>query len=240
VERFVYTSTVATVAVPTEDGRLPDETTPASLEQMVGHYKRSKFIAEREVLAAAREGMPVVIVNPTTPVGPGDWKPTPTGRIVVDFLNGRMPAYVETGLNVVAVEDVAAGHLLAAERGKRGERYILGGRNMTLQEILAELARITGRTAPRVRIPHAVAMAAACVDTAFCRMFRREPHIPLEGVRMARHRMFVETSKAERELGFHPSPIAAALERAVRWYEGHGYVRGAGGKMPAVRAQRAA
>ena len=240
VERFVYTSTVATVAVPTEDGRLPDETTPASLEQMVGHYKRSKFIAEREVLAAAREGMPVVIVNPTTPVGPGDWKPTPTGRIVVDFLNGRMPAYVETGLNVVAVEDVAAGHLLAAERGKPGERYILGGRNMTLQEILTELARISGRAAPRMRIPHAVAMAAACVDTAFCRMLRREPHIPLEGVRMARHRMFVETSKAERELGFQPGPIAAALERAVRWYEGHGYVRGAGGKASAVREQRAA
>jgi len=240
VERFVYTSTVATVAVPTEDGRLPDETTPASLEQMVGHYKRSKFIAEREVLAAAREGMPVVIVNPTTPVGPGDWKPTPTGRIVVDFLNGRMPAYVETGLNVVAVEDVAAGHLLAAERGKPGERYILGGRNMTLQEILTELARISGRAAPRMRIPHAVAMAAACVDTAFCRMLRREPHIPLEGVRMARHRMFVETSKAERELGFQPGPIAAALERAVRWYERHGYVRGAGGKASAVREQRAA
>jgi len=240
VERFVYTSTVATVAVPTEEGALPDESTPARLEQMVGHYKRSKFIAEREVLAGAEDGMPVVIVNPTTPVGPGDWKPTPTGRIVVDFLNGRMPAYVETGLNVVAVEDVAAGHLLAAERGRPGERYILGGRNMTLQEILTELAWITGRAAPRVRIPHAVAMAAACVDTAFCRLLRREPHIPLEGVRMARHRMFVETSKAERELGFLPGPIAAALERAVRWYQGHGYVRVAGGKACAERQQRAA
>jgi dihydroflavonol-4-reductase len=207
---------------------------------MIGHYKRSKFIAERNVLAAAREGMPVVIVNPTTPVGPGDWKPTPTGRILVDFLNGRMPAFVDTGLNLVAVEDVAAGHLLAAERGKPGERYILGGRNMTLQEILAELAWISGRAAPRVRIPHAVAMAAACVDTAFCRMLRREPHIPLDGVRMARHRMFVDTSKAERELGFQPGPSAAALERAVRWYERHGYVRGAGAGPPAAAEQRAA
>src|SRR5208282_73934 len=237
VEQFVYTSTVATMAVPTEDGRLPDESTPASLEQMVGHYKRSKFIAEREVQDAAREGMPVVIVNPTTPVGPGDWKPTPTGRIVVDFLNGRMPAFVDTGLNLVAVEDVAAGHLLAAERGKPGERYILGCRNMTLREILGELAWITGRPAPRVRIPHGVAMAAACVDTAFCRLLRREPHIPLEGVRMARHRMFVETSKAERELGFQPGPIAAALERAVRWYQSNGYVRGAGAGEAAAAAR---
>jgi dihydroflavonol-4-reductase len=240
VERFVYTSTVATVAVPTEGGGLPDESTRASLEQMIGHYKRSKFIAEREVMAAAEDGMPVVIVNPTTPVGPGDWKPTPTGKIVVDFLNGRMPAYVDTGLNVVAVEDVAAGHLLAAERGKPGERYILGGRNMTLQEILAELAWITGRAAPRVRIPHAVAMAAACVDTAISRLLRREPHIPLEGVRMARHKMFVDSSKAERELGFQAGPIAAALERAVRWYEGHGYVRGVGGEASAVAERRAA
>jgi dihydroflavonol-4-reductase len=178
VEQFIYTSTVATIAVPTEDGSLADESTPASLEQMIGHYKRSKFIAEREALAFAQDGMPVIVVNPTTPVGPGDWKPTPTGRIVVDFLNGRMPAFVDTGLNLVAVEDVAEGHLLAAERGKPGERYLLGGQNMTLEEILAELARITGRRAPRVRIPHGVALAAAYVDTALCRMLRREPHIP--------------------------------------------------------------
>lgn len=226
VERFVYTSTVATVAVPVGDGRLPDETTPARLDQMIGHYKRSKFIAEREILAAAREGAPVVIVNPTTPVGPGDWKPTPTGRIILDFLNGRMPAYVDTGLNLVAVEDVAAGHLLAAERGKPGERYILGGRNMTLQEILAELAWITGKPAPRIRLPHAVALTAAWVDTTVSRLLRREPRIPLEGARMARHRMFVDGSKAERELGFRAGPIAAALERAVRWYERNGYLAG--------------
>ena len=240
VEQFVYTSTVATIAVPTEDGQLPSESTHARLAQMIGHYKRSKFIAEREVLSAARHGMSVVVVNPTTPVGPGDWKPTPTGRIIVDFLNGRMPAYVDTGLNLVAVEDVAEGHLLAAERGKPGERYILGGRNMTLVEILSELAWITGRRVPRVRIPHGVAMAAACVDTAICRVLRREPHIPLEGVRMARHRMFVDTSKAERELGFQAGPIGAALERAVRWYRERGYVGGAVGDASTVREQRAA
>jgi dihydroflavonol-4-reductase len=240
VEQIVYTSTVATVAVPTSDGRLPDESTPAGLEQMIGHYKRSKFIAEREALEAARAGMPVIVVNPTTPVGPGDWKPTPTGRIIVDFLNGRMPAYVDTGLNLVAVEDVAEGHLLAAERGKPGERYILGGRNMTLAEILGELAWITGRPAPRVKIPHGVAMAAACVDTAISRVLGREPHIPLDGVRMARHRMFADTSKAERELGFRAGPVAAALERAVRWYEARGYVRGAGIEGRAARQHRAA
>ncbi len=225
VKRIVYTSTVATVAVPTRNGHLPDESTAARLDQMIGHYKRSKFIAEQEALEAAQEGAPVVIVNPTTPVGPGDWKPTPTGRIVVDFLNGRMPAFVDTGLNVVAVEDVAAGHLLAAEGGKLGERYILGGRNMTLQEILMELAWITGRPVPNIRLPHAVALAAAWADTSVCRLLGREPRIPLDGARMARHRMFVDSSKAERELGFHSGPIAAALERAVRWYEQHGYVR---------------
>lgn len=224
VERIVYTSTVATIAVPAGNGHLPDESTAAGLEQMIGHYKRSKFIAEREVMEAAEAGAPVVIVNPTTPVGPGDWKPTPTGRIVLDFLNGRMPAFVDTGLNLVAVEDVAAGHLLAAERGKPGDRYILGGRNMTLEEILTELALITGRPTPRIRLPHAVALAAAWADTAWCALLRSEPHIPLDGVRMARHRMFVDGSKAERELGFHATPIAAALDRAVRWYESHGYV----------------
>jgi len=240
VERLVYTSTVATIAVPTHDGSLPDESTPADLADMIGHYKRSKFIAEREVLEAARQGLPVVVVNPTTPVGPGDWKPTPTGRIIVDFLNGRMPAYMDTGLNLVAVEDVAEGHLLAAERGKPGERYILGGRNMTLVEILSELAWITGRRVPGVRIPYGVAMAAARVDTAICRWLGREPHIPLEGVRMARHRMFVDTGKAERELGFRAGPIAAALERAVRWYQERGYVEGAPAQASLAREQRAA
>jgi len=240
VEDFIYTSTVATIAVPSDNGGLADETTPASLKQMIGHYKRSKFIAEREVLAFSREKMRVIVVNPTTPVGPGDWKPTPTGRIIVDFLNGRMPAFVDTGLNLVAVEDVAEGHLLASEHGRPGERYLLGGQNMTLEEILAELARITGRRAPRVRIPHGLAMAAAYVDTAVCRMMGREPHIPLEGVRIARHRMFVNTAKAGRELAFHPSPVPEALERAVRWYEANGYVDRARPARSAAHVERAA
>ena len=222
VRRFVYTSTVATVAVPHGDA-LPDERTVTSLDEMIGHYKRSKWLAEQEALRAAAAGMPVVIVNPTTPVGPGDAKPTPTGRMIVDFLNGRMPAYVETGLNFVPVEDAAAGHLLAAERGVVGERYILGGENLTLKQVLDMLAGVSGRPAPRVRLPHAVALAAGYADAAVSRLLGREPRIPLEGVRMARHSMFVDASKARRELGFAPGPVAAALERAVRWYQANGY-----------------
>jgi dihydroflavonol-4-reductase len=223
VARFVYTSTVATMAV-TRNGALPDEATATSLAEMVGEYKRSKWLAEQEALRAAAGGLPVIIVNPTTPVGPGDAKPTPTGRILVDFLNGRMPAYVDTGLNFVPVEDAAAGHLLAAERGRAGERYILGGENLTLKAVLDTLSRISGRTAPRVRLPHAVALAAGYADAAFSFVTRREPRIPLEGVRMARHNMFVNTARARRELGFAPGPVAAALDRAVLWYGANGYV----------------
>jgi dihydroflavonol-4-reductase len=222
VARFVYTSTVATVAVPHGDS-LPDERSVTSLGQMIGHYKRSKWLAEQEALQAARSGMPVVIVNPTTPVGPGDAKPTPTGRTIVDFLNGRMPAYVDTGLNWVPVEDAAAGHLLAAERGVAGERYILGGENLSLKQVLDMLAVASDRPAPRVRLPHGVALAAGYADAGVSRLLGREPRIPLEGVRMARHNMFVDAGKARRELGFAPGPVAAALERAVRWYQAHGY-----------------
>ncbi len=223
VVRFVYTSTVATIAVH-RPGSLPNEETKAGVDEMIGHYKRSKFLAEQEALRAAANGLPVVIVNPTAPIGPGDWKPTPTGRIILDFLNGRMPAYVDTGLNFVAVEDVAAGHALAAERGRIGERYILGGRNMTLKNVLDALAKITGLPAPRVRLPHAVALAAAYGDQLYSRVVGREPQIPVEGVRMSRHKMWVESSKAARELGYQAGSIEAALERAVRWYEEHGYV----------------
>jgi dihydroflavonol-4-reductase len=223
VERFIYTSTVATIAVP-RTGSLPNEATSAGLDEMIGHYKRSKFLAEQEAQRAAAEGLPVVIVNPTTPVGPGDWKPTPTGRILLDFLNGRMPGYVDTGLNVVAVEDAAAGHLLAAERGQVGQRYILGGRNMTLKEILDVLSGISGRPAPRLRLPHAVALFAGYADTLVSRLLSRVPQIPLEGVRMARHKMFVDCSKAPRELGFTAGPVEQALERAVRWYQENGYL----------------
>jgi dihydroflavonol-4-reductase len=223
IQRFIYTSSVATLAVP-RPGALPDERTEARLKEMVGHYKRSKYIAEEEVMSAARTGVPAVIVNPTTPVGPGDWKPTPTGRIIVDFLNGRMPAYVDTGLNVVPVEGVALGHWLAAEKGRIGERYILGGRNMMLKEIFDVLSSVSGRPSPRVRLPIAVALAAGYADLCASRLLSREPRIPLEGVRMARHKMFVESSKAATELGFRSDSVNEALERAARWYAENGYL----------------
>jgi dihydroflavonol-4-reductase len=236
VERIVYTSTVATIAVPRHCA-LPNEDTHASLDEMIGHYKRSKFLAEQVAVEAAAAGVPVVIVNPTAPVGPWDWKPTPTGRIILDFLKGKMPAYVDTGLNVAAVEDIAAGHLMAAEKGRIGERYILGARNMTLKQILDTLSAITGRPAPRVRLPHAVALAAGYADELFSRLAGREPQIPVEGVKMSRHRMFVESDKAARELGYKPTSVEAALERAVRWYEQHGYLAaGAGNKSVAHAA----
>ena len=239
VERVVYTSTVATIAVPTDGPLLPNEETSATLNQMIGHYKRSKFLAELEAVKAAAAGAPVIIVNPTAPVGPGDWKPTPTGRILVDFLNGRMPAYVDTGLNLVAVEDVAAGHLLAAEHGSIGERYILGARNTTLKEILQALSVITGRPRPRVRLPHALALTAGYADALFARITGREPQIPVEGVKMSRHRMFVSSDKAERELGYKASAVEAALAAAVRWYEEHDYVRGRARAKTATQARAA-
>jgi dihydroflavonol-4-reductase len=237
VEKFVYTSTVATIAVPRE-GQLPNEETQSSVGEMIGHYKRSKFEAEQCARRAAEEGLPVVIVNPTTPVGPGDWKPTPTGKIIVDFLNGRMPGYVDTGLNFVPVEDCARGHLLAAERGRVGERYILGGRNLTLKQMLDILSSISGRPAPKWKFPHVLAYAAGYVDKAVSWVRGREPQIPLDGVRMARHKMFVDASKAERELGFVSGPIEAALERAVAWYETNGYA--ATGRATAIAGARAA
>jgi dihydroflavonol-4-reductase len=225
VERFVHTSTVATIAVPRE-ASLPDETVAAEMAEMIGPYKQSKFLAEQAVVAAAADGLDVVIVNPTTPVGPGDWKPTPTGRMVLDFLRGRMPAYIETGLNLVAVEDVARGHLIAAERGRSGERYLLGGRNVSLRELWQMLASICGRRAPSIRIPAAVAMAVAVGCEAVARVCGTEPFVPMDAVRIARHPMFVNTSKAERELGFTPGRIEDALERAIRWYVAGGYCGG--------------
>jgi dihydroflavonol-4-reductase len=236
VERFIYTSTVATVAV--DRPELPTEATQSSLDEMIGHYKRSKWLAEKEVLDAAKGGFPAVVVMPTTPVGPGDWKPTPTGNIILDFLKGKMPGYVETGLNFVGVEDAAAGHLLAAEKGKLGERYLIGAENLTLKQLLDILARITGRPAPRLRIPHSVALAAAYVDTLISRMRGRAPQIPVEGVKIARHTMFVDCSRAHRELGFVAGPVAAALERAVQWYEEHGYVKAR--RAPRLSAAQAA
>ena len=224
IDRFIYTSSVGTL-VPRHPKKLPDEQTTLRLKDMIGHYKRSKFLAEQEALEAARNGQPVVIVNPSAPVGPGDWKPTPTGRIVLDFLNGQMPAYVDTGLNFVAVEDVAKGHWLAAERGQVGERYILGDRNLTLKQMLEILSDLSGRPVPRLRLPHAVPFLASLADSLAARFLGRQPRIPMEGVRMARHKMFVDGSKAQRELGFHAGPLEAALERAIRWYCENGYVK---------------
>jgi dihydroflavonol-4-reductase len=223
VEQLVYTSTVATIAV--DRPNLPNEATDARLEEMIGHYKRSKWMAEQEVLQAAREGLAVIVAMPTTPLGPWDWKPTPTGKIILDFLNGKMPGYVETGLNFVGVEECAAGHLLVAEQGKAGERYLLGAENLTLKELLEMIAEITGLSAPGMKIPHTVALGVAYVDTAFSRLLGKEPQIPVEGVKIAQHKMFVDCSRAKQELGFAPGPVVAALERAVRWYQANGYVK---------------
>lgn len=222
VEQFIYTSTVATIAV--DRPSPPNESTDAKLEEMVGHYKRSKWMAEREALNAAKEGLPVIVAMPTTPVGPWDWKPTPTGKIILDFLNGKMPGYVETGLNFVGVEECAAGHLLVAEKGKIGQRYLLGGENLTLKQMLDVLAKITGLPAPTLKIPHGLALSAAYASTIFSRMIGKEPGITIEGVKIAQHMMFVDCTRAQKELGFKAGPVSAALDRAVRWYEANGYV----------------
>jgi dihydroflavonol-4-reductase len=221
VERFVYTSTVGCIGVP--DGGLGDESMPVTLEEMQGPYKRSKLLAEGAALEFAAGGFPVVIVNPTAPVGDHDFKPTPTGKIVVDFLQGKMPAYVDTGLNVVDVRDVAWGHLAACERGRVGERYILGAENMTLRQIFEALAPAAGRNPPAVRIPYAVALAAGAAATAWASVTGREPRAPLDGVRMARKKMWVTHEKAARELGYAPGPAAAALRRAAEWFKANGY-----------------
>ena len=221
VERVVYTSTVGCIGVP-ENG-LGDEDSPVTLEEMQGPYKRSKFLAERVALEFSGEGLPVVIVNPTAPVGDHDFKPTPTGKIVLDFLRGALPAFIDTGLNVVDVEDVAEGHLAACERGRPGERYILGAENLTLEQILLKLAEITGRPAPKLRIPYAVAYAAGVASTAWAQVTGRMPRAPLDAVRMARKRMWVKHDKAARELGYRPGAAAGALKRAADWFTAHGY-----------------
>src|SRR5215475_2563071 len=222
VSQFIYTSTVATIAVDRPEH--PNEFTDAKLDEMVGHYKRSKWQAERLVLDAAKQGFPAIVAMPTTPVGPWDWKPTPTGKIILDFLNGKMPGYVETGLNFVGVEECAAGHLLVADKGKVGERYLLGGENLTLKQVLDLLAKMTGLPAPKLKIPHGLALGVAYANTAFSRLLGREPQIPIEGVKIAKHMMFVNTARAQKELGFQPGSVAAAFERAVRWYAENGYV----------------
>jgi dihydroflavonol-4-reductase len=225
VSKVVYTSSVAALGL-REDGGAADETTPVERERIIGHYKKSKYDAERVAERWAERGLPVVIVNPSTPVGELDIKPTPTGRFVVDFLNRRMPAYVDTGLNLVDVRDVARGHLAAAEKGRVGQRYILGNRNMTLKEILDVLSRLTGLPSPRVRLPHWIPLTAAAVDTALARVTGRAPRVSLESVRMSTHRMFFDASRAVRELGLPRTPVEEPLSRAVEWFREKGYVRG--------------
>lgn len=221
VPKVVYTSSVGCLGLPKSG--IGDENTPVFRNQLVGHYKKSKYDAEQVALEYADKGLNIVIVNPSTPVGPGDVKPTPTGKIILDYLNGRMCGYVDTGLNLIAVEDVAKGHLLAAEKGKHGEKYILGNRNMTLQEIFSVLANITQRKPPCLRIPYWVALSAAGADTAKSRILGVELAIPVEGVLMARKKMFFSSSKALRELELPQSPVEEALERSVRWFRDNGF-----------------
>jgi dihydroflavonol-4-reductase len=224
VERVVYTSTVGALGL-NDDGTPADEETPVSIDDMIGHYKRSKFLAEEEVRGFASRGLPVVIVNPSTPVGELDIKPTPTGKIIVDFLKGKMFGYVDTGMNLIDVRDCAEGHILAAERGRTGERYILGGTNLTLKEMFDALARVTEIASPKMKVPHWVAESYARLENFWAiRLACRAPDVPVESVRMSRHRMWFDSAKAVRELGLPQNPIDDALARAVHWFNEHGYV----------------
>jgi len=223
VGRVVYTSSVATVGF-TSDGRPADEDSPVSLANMIGHYKRSKFMAEQVALQAGRRGMHVVTVNPTTPIGEQDVKPTPTGRIVVDFMKRKFPAYVETGLNLVDVRECARGHVATLEKGRSGERYILGGEDLTLKRILDKLGQITGLPSPKIKLPYIFAFAAGIVDEAVTGLLlRREPRATVDTVRMGKKKMFASSAKAERELGWKIVPIDGALRRAVEWFRANGY-----------------
>ena len=223
VPRVVYTSSVATMGV-FSDGRIADEATPVSLSAMIGHYKRSKYMAEQEAVTAARNGQQVIILNPTTPIGSHDIKPTPTGRIVVDFLKRKFPAYMDTGLNLVDVSEVARTHVHALEAGRSGERYILGGENLTLKQILDKMSAITGLPSPTTRVPHSVAMVFAFWDQTITGKLRgREPRATVEAVRMGKKMMFVSSAKAERELGFRVVPVYAALRSAIDWFRANGY-----------------
>jgi dihydroflavonol-4-reductase len=224
VKRMVYTSSVATIGLP-RDGSPGEETTPVALVDMIGHYKRSKYLAEELVRDAARAGFSAVIVNPSTPIGPGDVKPTPTGQIVLDAARGRTPAYVDTGLNIVHVDDVAAGHLLAFHGGRAGERYILGGQDMTLREILVQIAQLVGRKPPRIRLPHAALMPIAFVAEAFAKASGRGTRITVESVRMSRKRMFFSSAKAIRDLGYSSRAPLAAFEDALAWFRERGLLR---------------
>ena len=223
IQRIVYTSSVATMGFKT-DGTIVDEDTPVALSDMIGHYKRSKFLGELEAIQAAKAGQHVMILNPTTPIGAGDLKPTPTGRIIVDFLNRRFPAYVDTGLNLVDVDEVARMHVVALDRGTPGERYILGGENLTLKQILDRMSTITGLPSPTRKVPHAVAMTFALFDETITGKLRgKEPRATVEAVRMGKKMMFASSAKAERDLGFKVVPIYSALRASIDWFIAHGY-----------------
>lgn len=221
-ERIVYCSTIGAIGLP-PGGGLGTEDTPVSLDQMAGHYKRSKYLAEQEVLKLAREGLPVVIVNPSAPVGAGDVRPTPTGQVIVDFMKGRMPAYIETGMNIVDVDDVATGHLLAMQKGRIGERYILGTKNLMLREVFEILSRLTGVKAPSIKLPRLAILPLAYLNEWIANFTGQPPRIPLEGVKMAKYKMHYDCSKAIKELGIPQTPPEVALEKAVRWFTSHGY-----------------
>jgi len=221
IERVVYTSSVGALGIP-KGGQPGAEETPVTLGEMVGHYKRSKFLAERVAVEFAAKGLPLIIVNPSTPVGPWDVKPTPTGQMIVDFLRGRMFGYLETGLNLVHVRDVARGHILAARHGRIGEKYILGNRNLSLKEIFEILARLTGKPAPRLRVPYGVAFLAALSSETWARVTRKPPRIALTGVRMAKKRMYFSPEKAVKELSLPQTPVEQALRDAVEWFRAHG------------------
>jgi dihydroflavonol-4-reductase len=224
VKRLVYTSSVATMGF-TKNGHPADEDSPVGLPDMIGHYKRSKFLAEEVALDAGRKGTPVVIVNPTAPIGERDIKPTPTGRIILDFIRGKFPAYMDTGMNLVDVREVAKGHIAAYEKARPGERYILGGENMTLKELLDQLAAISGVPAPTRRVPHGVALAFAALDQTFTGvLLRKEPRATVEAVRMGKKKMYASSAKAERELGWKIVPVNDALSHAVEWFRANGYV----------------
>jgi dihydroflavonol-4-reductase len=237
LRRVVYTSTVGALGL-LPDGRPANEDTPVSESQMIGHYKTSKYRAQEIAMRLAEDGYPIVIVNPTAPVGPWDWKPTPTGKMITDYMKGKMSAYVDTGLNVVAVEDVAEGHCLAAERGRIGQRYILGNANLHLRDIFGELEKLTGVPAPRVKLPHWIPLAASAVSTGWGRLRGRPPALSLEEVRLSRKFMYFSAQKAFDELGLPRSSPGEALGRAVQWYRENGYVgnHAAPGLRDAVRS----
>lgn len=223
VKRFVHTSSVAAIGVPAP-GAVGTEETQTTLEELVSDYKKSKYLAEQAALRAAREGLDVVIVNPSTPVGERDIKPTPTGEIILRFLQGRMPAYVHTGLNLIDVEDVARGHILAWKKGRTGERYILGSRNLSLKDTLEILAAITGKPAPRIAVPHFIPITVAFIDEMMLARLGKQPQVSFYAARMSRKAMYYDSSKAVRELGLPQNPVEKALEKAVRWFEENGYV----------------